>query len=192
MDVIDEKNITLQKELNELDRFVLKSLEIIQKHASYALISDYLASLCGSIRKIEEADVMISLLSPEQFNNLYNELLQQGFWCIHSENVEEIYSMLKEGVSAKFAQKGVVIPYLGLQFAQDNFDTLVLTEKIKVELFSTVIYIGSPALQVAYKRFVLKRPQDEEDAECLQHYFNLNEEKIIKARMVLVEYGKIN
>ncbi len=57
MEIIDEKNIKLDRELNELDLFVLDFVKILEKQVKYVLISGYVALLFGRSRTTEDVDL---------------------------------------------------------------------------------------------------------------------------------------
>ncbi|MFH0701427.1 MAG: hypothetical protein V2A62_03240 [Candidatus Woesearchaeota archaeon] len=191
MEVIDEKNIVLKRELNELDLFVLKFVRTIEKYTPYVLISGYVALLFGRSRGTEDVDLFIPPLDKVKFQQIYLELKQAGFWGINADDENELYSMLKEGLAIRFAEKNKVIPNMEVKFTKDIIDYLTIEEKIFVKTKQGEIFISNIAFQVAYKRFVLKSEKDIEDALFLQRLFNITEEKINKYKHILNEHGRI-
>lgn len=191
MEWVDEKTIKLERELSDLDKFVLKFLKVLERHTDYILISGYVAILLGRSRGTEDVDLIIPELKEEEFKQLYAELLQNGFWCLNADSAEELHSMLKNRLAIRFAKKRNVIPNMEIKFARDLLDNLTLKEKIKVITKEGELFISSIELQIAYKRFILKSPKDLEDARHLQKLFNISGEKINKYKNLLKEYGRI-
>src|SRR3989344_5814574 len=56
--------IKLDKELNELDKFVIKFKKIIEKYTDYVIISGYVSILLGRARATEDIDIFIKELIP--------------------------------------------------------------------------------------------------------------------------------
>ncbi|MBI2141461.1 hypothetical protein HYU16_03480, partial [Candidatus Woesearchaeota archaeon] len=54
MEFVDDKTIKLDKVLNELDKFVLKFIKILEKHADYVIVSGYVSILFGRSRSTED------------------------------------------------------------------------------------------------------------------------------------------
>lgn len=191
MEVIDEKNIVLKRELNELDLFVLKFVRTLEKYTPYVIISGYVALLFGRSRGTEDVDLFIPPLDKERFKQIYSELKQAGFWAVNADDENELYSMLKEGLAIRFAEKDKVIPNMEVKFTKDVVDYITLEEKISVKTKQGEVFISNIAFQVAYKRFVLKSEKDIEDALFLQRLFSITEEKINKYQHILKEHGRI-
>ena len=56
----DKKEIILDKELNELDKYVLEFIKILEKHVDYVIISGYVSILLGRSRSTEDIDLFIA------------------------------------------------------------------------------------------------------------------------------------
>jgi len=190
MEVIDEKNIILKRELNELDLFVLKFVKIIERYTPYVIISGYVSLLFGRSRGTEDVDLFIPIIDKIKFNQIYSELKLAGFWAINADDEEELYSMLKEGLAIRFAEKNKVIPNMEVKFTKDIIDYLTLEEKISVRTKQGELFISNIAFQIAYKRFILLSQKDIEDALFLQKMFDITEEKINKYKRILKEHGR--
>ena len=96
MEIIDEKTIKLERELNDLDAFVLDFIKVLQKHTRYVLISGYVALLFGRTRNTEDVDLFIEKLSRDKFSSLYRDLKETGFYALNAESEEELFSLLEE------------------------------------------------------------------------------------------------
>lgn len=192
MEFVDERTIKLDRELSDLDKFVLKFTDILKRYTDYVLISGYVTILLGRTRTTEDVDLFIPQLGKERFKQIYRNLLEGGFWCLNADSEEELYSMLAEdNLGIRFAEKGKVIPNVEIKFTKDALDELSLREKIKVIIEGGELIISSLPLQIAYKRFVLKSPKDLEDARHLQGLFEIDEEQINKYKPLFKKYGRI-
>ncbi|MEK6903363.1 MAG: hypothetical protein AABW64_01815, partial [Nanoarchaeota archaeon] len=84
MKFINKNTILLEKELNELDLFVLVFVNILKKHTKYLIISGYVSLLFGRTRTTEDVDIFIEEISKEKFTKLYIDL-RQNYWCLNAE-----------------------------------------------------------------------------------------------------------
>ncbi len=191
MEIIDENTVGLDRELSELDNFVLKFMNILSKYADYVLISGYVAILFGRTRTTEDVDVFIEKISKKQFNAFYQELRENGFWALNAEDENELFGMLQHGLAVRFAMDRMVTPNVEVKFAKDGLDMFSLKEKTKVITPGGALWISRIAMQIAYKKFVLKSQKDIEDARHLQKLFVIPDEKINKYKTLFKQYGRI-
>ncbi len=180
MKFITERKLKLDKPLNELDKFVLHFIKVIEKHTDYVIISGYVSILLGRSRATEDVDLFIKPISKEIFIKLYHKLKEVGFWCLNAESDDEVYSYLKEGLAIRFANKGETIPNMEVKFTKRRLDEEVFTDFIEVETEEGIIKISSLERQIAFKRYFLKSDKDFEDAKHIEDLFkeHLNYEKI--------------
>lgn len=191
MKFLDDNTILLEKEVNELDKLVLDFISILKRHTEYAIISGYVAILFGRSRGTEDIDLYIPVLTKEQFNNLYQDLLNHNFWSVTVDSVDELYSMLKDKLGIRFAVRDKVVPNMEVKFVKDKLDEFSLKTRIKVILSAGELFVSDIPLQIAYKKFVLKSKKDLEDARHLQKLFDLSDEKINKYQVLLKTYGRL-
>ena len=192
MEWLDTKTIKLDKELSDLDIFVLKICAIIGKHCNYVLISGYVAIFFGRTRTTEDVDMFIEPISKEQFSALYKDLQAQGFWAINANSEEELFSMLKEDkLAIRFAERGRAVPNMEVKFVRDLLDAIALSDKIKVVTKKGELYVSSIPMQIAYKKYVLQTSKDLEDARHLQGMFNVKDETIKNYKSLFKQYGRI-
>ena len=181
MEWIDTKTIKLDKELSDLDNFVLKICSVIGKHCNYVLISGYVAIFFGRTRTTEDVDMFIEPISKEKFSALYKDLQVQGFWAINANSEEELFSMLKKDkLAIRFAEKGRAVPNMEVKFVKDLLDVIALSDKMKVITKKGELYISSIPMQIAYKKYVLQTSKDLEDARHLQGMFNVKDGSVRK------------
>ena len=66
MKFINARTIQLDRELSDLDIFVLDFVKVLEQHVHYVLISGYVAILFGRSRTTEDVDMFIEQLSPQK------------------------------------------------------------------------------------------------------------------------------
>ncbi len=192
MQWIDKKTIKMDRELSELDFFVLKICSIIEKHCNYVLISGYVAIFFGRTRTTEDVDMFIEKISKETFSALYKDLQANGFWAINADSEEELFSMLHDDkLAIRFAERGKAVPNLEVKFVKDLLDVIALSEKIKAITSKGELWISSIPMQIAYKKYVLQTSKDLEDARHLQGLFDVKDETIKNYKSLFKQYGRI-
>jgi hypothetical protein len=171
MEIINKKTIKLSKELNKLDKLVLKFVRILARHTDYVIVSGYVAILFGRSRATEDIDVFINDIGADKFQKLCSELYRKGFWCLNEEEPTEIYNILIEGMAVRFAIKHDIIPNFEIKLAKSDAARNALKTKIKVIMRGGGIYISSIKEQIEFKRLYLKSDKDLEDAKHLEKVF---------------------
>lgn len=180
MKFLDKQTIKVDRELNELDKFVLDFIKILQKHTDYVIISGYVSILLGRTRGTEDIDVFIKELSKNKFVDLCNNLKKEGYWCLNSEESDELYSYLNDGLAIRFALKKETIPNFEIKFARNKLSKGSFNERISVITKGGSIRISSLERQIAFKRYYLKSDKDLEDARHIEEVFknNIDRKKI--------------
>lgn len=171
MRFIEEKKIKLDRHLNELDKLVLKFIKILEKYTEYVVISDYVSILLGRSRTTEDVDVFTKPIKKDIFVRFYQELKDEGFWCLNAESNNEVYSYLEEGLAVRFARKGETIPNFEVKFARKPLDLASFDNFIEVETEGGIIKISSLERQIAFKKYYLKSDKDLEDAQHIEEVF---------------------
>jgi len=190
MEWLDERTIKLDKELNDLDLFTLRVTRVISKYSEYVLVSGYVSILFGNSRTSEDIDIVIQKISKDKFLSLFQDLERTGFWPVNVNDKEELFEMLNDNLSIRFADKEKVIPNVEIKIVKDALDTLAIKNRVKVNTAEGPLYVADIALQIAYKEEVLKSNKDLEDAEYLRRLFRIPEEKINKWRTIIHQYGR--
>jgi len=191
MKIIDEHTIQIDRDLSDLDLFVLEFVKIMEKYTPYTLVSGYVALLFGRSRNTEDVDMFITRLTKQQFHDFYADIKNNGFKSVLVESEEELFSMLTDNLSVRFGKGESPIPNMEVKFVRDYLDILSLQSKMKVITKQGNLYISSPELQVAYKKLVLMSPKDMEDARHLQRLFEIPEENINKYQELFRRYGRL-
>lgn len=168
MEFIDNKTIKSDRIPSDLDKLVIRFIKIIEKYSDYVIISGYVAILLGRSRATDDVDIFIPKISKLKLGELYDDLIKNGFWCLNSSNLEDIYELLVSHHSARFAIEPEVNPNFEIKFANTFYDVISLKNPIIVETVLGKVKISFLELQIAYKEEILKSNKDLEDAEYLR------------------------
>ena len=171
MKFINSKTIKLDRELNELDKFVLNFIKILKKHTDYVVVSEYILILFGKLGQTGDINVFIKELNKKEFFIFYEDLKKQGYWCLNAEDNNEIYSYLSEGLAVRFALKNQTIPNFEIKFAKKKSAIESLKDTLLVITKQGDIIISSLERQIAYKKYYLKSDKDLEDAKHIEEIF---------------------
>jgi hypothetical protein len=168
MEFIDEKTIRLDKKINEVDLFVFKFIDLLEKYTNYVIISGYVSILFGRNRGTDDIDMIIPKMTLEQFSKLYKAVISQKFWCLNSPDIKEVYELLTTGNSIRFAIEPETTPNIEIKFVKSFYDNLALQKPITLLLGEKKLKTSFLELQIAYKEEVLKSNKDLEDARHLR------------------------
>lgn len=190
MKFLDKNTIKLDKELNELDKFVLDFIKVLEKHINYVIISGYVSLLFGRARGTEDIDIFIEDINKESFAKLYQEL-EKKYWCLNSDDANEIYNYLKEGLPIRIAVKAQTIPNFEIKIAKTILNKESFKDVITVKIKLGELKISSLERQIAFKRYYLKSDKDLEDARHIEKLFKekINYNKVEEYRR-LIENAK--
>jgi predicted nucleotidyltransferase len=100
---LNEKTILLEKELNELDKFLLNFVGILEKYFEYVVVSGYVSILFGRSRATEDIDILVKEINKKKFIKFWKKI-NKLFWCLNAKTLEEAFELLKES-SLRFAKK---------------------------------------------------------------------------------------
>lgn len=167
--------ILLNKDLNALDRFVLKFTTILeQRQIRFVLISGYVVILFGRNRTSEDVDMFVEHLDFERFKDLWNTLTDE-FECINTPNVDDAYhDYMTKGISLRFSKKGTFIPNIEFKFPKIELDTWTLAERKSLLLNGKQLFISPLELQISYKLFL----GSEKDIEDAKYLYDLTKEHL--------------
>jgi len=154
------------KVVTALDRFVASVTEIIKRYTDYVIVSGYVAILFGRARGTEDIDLFIDYMDKDMFRSFFEEILARGFYFLNSDDVGEIYSMLRDGLAVRIAEKEKIIPNIEMKFKKDDFDRYAMNMAKVVTFEDIQFYISPIELQIAYKLY-LESDKDIEDAVYL-------------------------
>ena len=169
---IKEKQIIIDKVINELDRFVISFIKILEKHTKYVIVSGYVCLLLGRTRTTEDIDMLIPKININSFKQMYRDILSNNFWCINTEDPEAIYNnYLSRGTAVRFARKDEAVPNIELKFIKNNVDEITLKDAVEVKIKKHKLKISPIEMQIAFKKKILGTPKDMEDARHLEKLF---------------------
>jgi len=158
------------KELSELDRFVKNFVRILEKNFRYVIVSGYVAILFGRNRSSEDIDVFIQKKDFESFKNYWDEVSQR-YECINTKIADKAYNdYLLKNIPIRFSKKNEFIPNFELKFPRSELDKWTLSERKKVIVNDSNLYVSPLELEIPYKLY-LGSDKDIEDARFLYKFF---------------------
>lgn len=177
----EKKEILLDKELNNLDKFVLDFVDLLD---DYVIVSGYVSILFGRSRMTEDVDLLIPPMRYDKFEKLWIRLEENGFECMNTLNVQESFNMLDEH-AIRFFKKGNPIPNIKFKIIKTDLDKYSFENRIKVSIGSEIFFISPLELQIAYKLFLAADGTDEElnadkDIEDARHLYQIFKDKLNK------------
>jgi len=180
----ERKEIILDKELNKIDKFTFDFVSLIEKYVSYVIISGYVSILLGRSRATEDVDIFIKKIPKAKFIEMYKDLIENGFWCINSDNADTLFNYLDEGLAIRFAKGRISLPNMEVKFPKDDLDEDVFNDFISVRLPVGEMKISSLERHIAFKRYFLRDDKDNEDALHVEELFkeDIDYEKIKKLK----------
>ncbi|MBI4145432.1 hypothetical protein HY493_04485 [Candidatus Woesearchaeota archaeon] len=179
----------LDRELSELDRFVLDFVAALGK-TSYVLVSGYVSILFGRSRSSEDINIIIPVLTKSGFLALFDVLTAAGFESITAGR-ETAHEYISAKTAIQFARKGQVLPNMEVKFATTYLSQVALKDRITVELNNRPLFISPIELQILYKQRCLKSDKDIEDARHLEIVFEraLSAEKLKRYGALIELHG---
>ncbi len=187
MKFIDKKNIEINRELSNLDKFTIAFINILKKHTKYVIVSGYVAILLGRARASEDIDIIIPKINFSDFKKLYEEIKKNNFYCLNAEEEKTVYSYLKDDLAIRFAKVDTIIPNIEMKWIKNEFDKIALEKIINVKIKNHNILISHLELQIAFKEVILKSPKDLEDAKHIREVAKeyLDDKLILKYKEML-------
>ena len=85
MKFITNSKIEIDREPSDLDYFAIAFTKILEKHASYVIVSGYVSILLGRARASEDIDIIIPKIDFPTFQSLFKKLIQNDFYCLNAE-----------------------------------------------------------------------------------------------------------
>ena len=193
--IVEKDTIVIQRDLTELDLFVKDFLNILKKHSNYLIVSGYVTISSGRSRATEDVDLLCPIESENKFIALFNDLIENRFWCYQGDAPEEIYKKyMKELTNIRFARNGEVFP--NIEFIPiTRLRTLKWFEfsnpqKVRVKDFE--FKIPPLEFEILYKEIILGSDKDLKDAKHLRSMFSkiLNIEKFKEYELLIKKHGE--
>ena len=169
MEFVDKNTIKLDKTLNDIDKFTITFIKILEKHMDYVIVSGYVAILLGRSRSTEDVDIIIPKIDKDKLKLFYEELLKNNYWCLNSSDLEDMWDLLISKHSIRFAIEPEVSPNFELKFSKDSYDQIALKNPVTIIINDEEkLKTSFLELQIAFKEEVLKSNKDMEDAKHLR------------------------
>ncbi|MCK4553248.1 hypothetical protein KAT80_03520 [Candidatus Pacearchaeota archaeon] len=183
---LEKKEIILNKNINELDKFVL---DFCRNFDNYVLVSGYVSILFGRSRATEDVDLLIPKMPLEKFKEIWDIIKEKDFECINTLNVEDAFKMLDE-YAIRFCRKGKPVPNMEFKRSSNEIHEYSLKNKIKVKIKDGFLFISPIEMQIAYK-LMLGKGGNEKDLEDAKHLYELFKENINKEELfnLINEFG---
>lgn len=170
-----EGKIVFEKEMSDLDKFVVDFINILNScKIRYVIVSGYISILFGRSRSTEDIDLFVEHMSEEKFNEFMRIIEERGMWALNATDNKELYSMLKDNLAIRIAEKGKAIPNFELKFPRKDTDFFSLDNPIKVVLNDNELLISPLEMQIAYKLYL----GSEKDIEDAVHVYQIFKEKL--------------
>lgn len=172
--ILKNDTIVIQRELTELDLFVKKFIDILKKYSNYLVVSGYVSISSGRTRGTEDVDIIVPILEKTTFENLFNDLKKNNFWCYQGDDANKVYQYVKKMTNIRFARNNEIIPNIEFISFDKNkkakFFEFSNPRKMKVKNFE--FNIPQLEFEILYKERVLKGKKDIEDARHLRAFFS--------------------
>ncbi len=183
---VSKKEIILDRELSNLDKFVVKFCSLLK---DYVIVSGYVSILLGRTRGTEDVDLLIPEINFAEFTNIWNEVYNNGFECLNTSKIIEAFNMLKEH-AIRFAKPGKPVPNMEFKVIKTDLDKYSFENRLKVILNEGKLYISPIELQIPFKLFLAadgdyKEVSSDKDIEDARHLYRLFKGKINKDEMLL-------
>lgn len=172
---------------NILDEFCIKFCKIIEKHCKYIIVSGFVAISSGRSRATEDIDMIIEKLDLKKLRTLHTDLINNGFVCMQSDSIEEIYDYLKDNTCIRYTLRDKPLPEMEIKFAKDVLDDYQLKTRIKLPLTGLEVWFSSISMNIAFKEEYLKSEKDLKDAEHLRKVYPelVNEPEIERIKIMI-------
>lgn len=167
--------IVFNRELSELDKFVLDFVNILNSSKiRYVIVSGYVSILFGRSRATEDIDLFIDHITKEKFNEFMKNIDEENMWALNSTDNVELYGMLIDNLAIRIAEKSKAVPNFEIKFPKKETDFFSLDNPIKVILNDDEILISPLEMQIAYKLYL----GSEKDIEDAVHIYRIFKEKL--------------
>ncbi|MBW2965832.1 hypothetical protein KY342_01870, partial [Candidatus Woesearchaeota archaeon] len=148
----------------------------------------------GRTRGTEDIDILVPIMPKEKFKELFDDLINNNFWCYQGDNSDAIFRYIKDFSNIRFAKKGEMFP--NIEFVPINESRKAKwcefsnPQKMKIKDFE--FKVPPIEFEILYKELVLKGKKDMEDARHLRTFFSkiLKKENFIKFKPIIESEAK--
>ena len=185
---IENDMIVINRDLNELDKFLRDFLDVLKKHSDYLVVSGFVSISTGRTRGTEDIDLLVPIMDERGFEKLFKGIIDSGFWCYQGDSSKGVYDYIKHKDNIRFARKGQMFPNIEFvpidETRKVKFFEFNHPQKMKIRDFE--FKIPPIEFEILYKEIVLAGEKDIADARHLRTFFK----EIIKEER-LKEYEEI-
>ncbi len=171
---LKEDVIIINRELTSLDLFLRDFLDILKKHSDYLVVSGFVSISTGRTRGTEDIDILVPILDKEDFEKLFKNLQEKGFWCYQGDTIAEVYPYLKEMNTIRFARTDELFPNIEFisidKSRKAKYFEFTHPQKIKIKDFE--FKIPPLEFEILYKEIILNGKKDLADARHLRVFFS--------------------
>lgn len=188
---VKAETLMINRELTELDLFVKDFLKVLKKHSDYLIVSGFVSISTGRSRGTEDVDILIPVADENKFEELFQDLQKNNFWCYQGDSFEEVYPYVKDMINIRFARINEMFPNIEMVFIDKNkkakYYEFTHPQKIKIKDFE--FKIPQLEFEILYKEIILAGKKDFEDALHLRTFFSdiLKKEKFKEYENIIKE-----
>jgi len=181
--------IIINRELTELDLFLKDFLEVLKKHSDYLVVSGFVSISTGRTRGTEDIDILVPLSDEIKFKELFEDLINNGFWCYQSDRYKEAYTYIKNYDNIRFAKIDEMYPNIEFvpidESRKAKYFEFTHPQKIKIKDFE--FKIPPIEFEILYKELILRGEKDIADARHLRYFFSdiIDKNKLIKYEKII-------
>ncbi len=177
----------MDENINYLGNFCKSFCQILEKYTKYIVVSGFLVISSGRSRATEDIDIIAEHINKDLFLKLQEDLENNGFECMQTEDPNEIYEYLKEKLAVRYIKDDNYIPNIEFKFAKDALDEYQLKTRQIIKFTGLNIYFGSIEACIAFKEELLQSPKDLDDARHLRIVYSedLNENEINNVKKMI-------
>lgn len=181
--------IILNRGLTQLDLFVKKFIDILKKYSDYLIVSGFVSICTGRARGTEDVDIIVPQLNKDKFEELFEDLGKNDFWCYQGDTFNEVYPYIENLQNIRFAQKNKLFPNIEfVSFTEKNIaKTFEFKHPQKIKIKGFEFKIPPIEFEILYKELILKGKKDIEDARHLRVFFSemLKKEKFEEYKPII-------
>ena len=188
---LKENVIVINRDLTELDLFVKDFLDVLKKHSDHLIVSGFVSISTGRTRGTEDVDILIPIMNENKFNEIFQDLQKNNFWCYQGDTFNEVYPYVRDMQSIRFAKVNEMFPNMEVIFINENkkakYFEFTHPQKIRIQEFE----FKAPPIEfeILYKEILLASKKDVEDARHLRVFFKdiIKEERFKEYEPVIRE-----
>lgn len=183
--------IEIERDLTELDLFVMDFLKSIEEYSDYLIVSGFVSIVCGRTRATEDVDILVPITGEENFKKIFDNLEKNKFWCYQAESPEKAYEYFKNKESLRFARKEQIFPNMEVipidEARKSKWFEFSNPQKLKIGKWE--IKIPMIEFEITYKEKMLGGEKDLQDARHLREFFKdiLRKENFKKCDKIIEE-----